>query len=63
VRITKEHKRLARKKGWYDGKAGAKKEKYPYEEAALCIEYEEGYYQGLDSKGLLNEMNPHGEYK
>jgi len=50
MRITKQHRKLALRKGWNRGNKGLKKEIYPYEEIDLCWEYETGYYEGLDAK-------------
>jgi len=58
--ITKNHKRLANKRGWYDGHSKRDKESYPYDEIQMCIEYENGYYEGLDAD--INARNPYGIY-
>ena len=60
MRITKEHKRIAKKKGWYEGHAKRDKESWPYDEIQLCIEYEQGYYEGLDAD--VNAKKPYGVY-
>lgn len=61
MKPTKDHRRIARKRGWYDGHSKETRQSYPYDEIELCIEYECGYYEGLDAAD--NEINPYGYYE
>lgn len=71
MRITKDRRRLARKSGWYAGKSLASQaapenlnkiepESWPYKELELCLEYEAGFYEGIDASG--QDKNPYGLY-
>lgn len=60
MRITKEHRRIARKKGWYEGHTKQDIKSWPYDEVQLCIDYEEGYYEWLDAD--VDSINPYGVY-
>jgi hypothetical protein len=60
MKPNRQQIRLARKNGWYKGNNNEDPEKWPYEQIELCLEYEAGWSEGLES--VKGATNPYGIY-